>query len=611
MLSVKHDSDRMTNWVRVICGAIFALYIGVMGLHPVAAADKPLTDVQIGEANKPGTVMIQTIWTSTIAFRQPQQRWQALIAFAENQANLGLIQNTPRAKLLAAFDELLRHPLTYSIRGDKGIIMKVPAGESGSGFIVTPDGYIVTNAHVVANDETDLKKIMILQWQVNGLKDLFNKDFAEFRNLFKKAVGIEVPDDMIERFVNAEQQYYLQHMEIQNISRDVRVLMGIAIPGLPTLPTGVPADVRKQGEVTPGKDVAILKIEQNNLPTVPIGDDTSLSIGDHIVVLGFPGSADMEFMNQPKGVESTLTQGDLSARKTMPGGWSALQTSAEINHGNSGGPAFNDKGEVIGIATFGPDARGINFLVPMSIARQFLDELNVKPQQSKLSRLYQEGVSEFHTHHYKAALEKFKEVGDLSPGFPFVQDKITQSRLAIDQGLDRSWMPSRSYIAAAAGLLIVLSAVWFLMRRHSTPAEIAVPVPLAATAPIARIGSYQPGRGAATLPVAAAAVPALSFGSLQCTAGSVLGRRFEISKQGLWIGRDATKCQIVIADDNISKEHAWIVPVEEGVVVIDRGSTNGTFVNSVDSPKVSKVRLHHGDRIFIGKGIATFTYQSS
>jgi pSer/pThr/pTyr-binding forkhead associated (FHA) protein len=46
-------------------------------------------------------------------------------------------------------------------------------------------------------------------------------------------------------------------------------------------------------------------------------------------------------------------------------------------------------------------------------------------------------------------------------------------------------------------------------------------------------------------------------------------------------------------------------------VVIDRGSTNGTFINSPNSPKVSKMKLQNGDKIFIGKGAAVFTYLTS
>jgi pSer/pThr/pTyr-binding forkhead associated (FHA) protein len=98
---------------------------------------------------------------------------------------------------------------------------------------------------------------------------------------------------------------------------------------------------------------------------------------------------------------------------------------------------------------------------------------------------------------------------------------------------------------------------------------------------------------------------------LQCTTGAAAGKRFEITKQGLLIGRDSAKCQIVLPEDAVSKEHAWVVPVDEGVVLIDRGSTNGVFLNSLDSPKISKVTLHHGDKIYIGKGAASFTYLSS
>jgi len=64
----------------------------------------------------------------------------------------------------------------------------------------------------------------------------------------------------------------------------------------------------------------------------------------------------------------------------------------------------------------------------------------------------------------------------------------------------------------------------------------------------------------------------------------------------------------VLPDDTVSGEHAWIVPVEGSVVVIDKGSSNGTYVNSVDSPRVSKISLKNGDRIFIGKKGPVATY---
>lgn len=609
---------------RVKPAAVAALFFAATFHTAQAAAPKSLTHAEIAEANKPGTIMIVTDWTATITVGEQQILGQALVEFAQNQAKLGLVPNNPNAEFKAMFDELLNHPEHYLIPSRSEVIQQqVHALASGTGFIVTPDGYIVTNAHVVYEDRDSLLKTMVSDWQYNEMKPIFQQDFTNFKKDIISASGkvggaalqasiAQEIEDRENDFIRAELSYYVSNTKLQKVETQVFALMGVAIPGLPTQPRGTPCDVRKRGEVTPGKDVAILKIEQNNLPTVPVGDDSTLRVGDSIIVLGYPGAA--EINKSQMGVESTLTQGDLSARKGMPGGWQALQTSAEINHGNSGGPAFNDRGEVIGIATFGPveeGVRGINFLVPISVAKEFLNELNIKPQQSHLSALYQDGIASMTGSCYKGALEKFKEVSDLSPGFPFVQDKITQSRNAIDQGMDRCWMPSPIYIAGGvAVLLIILLAIFLLMRRKS-------PAPVPAFQP-AMAGGVPMGPGPTVIDVAPPRLPqelppgvGQSFGSVQGTSGAVAGKRFEVTKQGLLIGRDASKCQIVINEDAVSKEHAWIVPVDGSTVVIDRGSTNGTFVNSIDSPKVSKVRLQNGDKIFIGKGVASFTYYTS
>jgi class 3 adenylate cyclase len=103
-----------------------------------------------------------------------------------------------------------------------------------------------------------------------------------------------------------------------------------------------------------------------------------------------------------------------------------------------------------------------------------------------------------------------------------------------------------------------------------------------------------------------------SFGSVQVMAGSLAGQKFRITKAGLLVGTDRSKCQICVTEDAISREHAWIVPVDNRVVVIDRGSTNGTYLNSVDSPRLSKVVLQNGDRVYLGrKGSVVLTYFSS
>ena len=103
-----------------------------------------------------------------------------------------------------------------------------------------------------------------------------------------------------------------------------------------------------------------------------------------------------------------------------------------------------------------------------------------------------------------------------------------------------------------------------------------------------------------------------NYGTLHITAGALNGNRFPIPKAGLLIGRDSTKCAVVIGDDSVSKEHAWVVPLDNEIFIIDKSSANGTYLNSPDSPRISKVALKNGDRVFLGrKGATVMTYFAS
>ena len=552
-----------------------------------------LTDEQIASASKPATVVILTAWQGTVSFPKDtfsSQGMAAIQAYRRRQHQQGV---TEQAIMEAILQELARKPLQYFLPTEKWVHKDVTALARGSGFIITPDGYIVTNAHVILGDYPGFVEEQIVK---QGLNDLFLSDLKQFSD----ALSYELTPDMAESFRKAEYQYYLKYEKLGRVGTTITARMENAGP--------FPCDVRKIGQVG-GKDIAIIKIEQHDLPTVPMGDDTKLRTGSHVVVIGYPGAADIT-MGQPFEApgEATLTQGDISARRNLRAGWDAIQTSAEINHGNSGGPAFNDHGEVIGVATWLPptelQAKGINFLIPSSVASEFLNELNVKPQEGRLAKLYKEGLADFDAHRYKRALEKFQQVNNLNPAFPFVQKYITdaQAEISAGRGGGLTEVPLWAMVTLIVALGVAVAGGLYFMRQRA----------LYAGAGAARMATPTSEHIASGSPRAAAGtIPQHSFGSLQCTAGAAQGRRFVITKQGLLIGRDASKCQIVLPDDAISKEHAWVVPVEGGVVVIDRGSTNGVYLNSTESPRVNKVRLQHGDRIYIGKGVAVFTYLSS
>jgi serine protease Do len=123
----------------------------------------------------------------------------------------------------------------------------------------------------------------------------------------------------------------------------------------------------------PKTDVAILKIDANNLSPLTIGDSSKVEVGDVAIAVG-----------DPFGVGQTVTKGIISAKGR--GGLGIedyedfLQTDAPINPGNSGGALVNDRGELIGINTAiishgSGGSQGIGFAVPANLAREVMDQI--------------------------------------------------------------------------------------------------------------------------------------------------------------------------------------------------------------------------------------------
>lgn len=111
-------------------------------------------------------------------------------------------------------------------------------------------------------------------------------------------------------------------------------------------------------------DVAVLKIDAKNLPTVKIGDPNKLKVGEWVIAIG-----------SPFGLENTVTSGIVSAKsRALPGSNYVpfIQTDVPVNPGNSGGPLFNMKGEVVGINSqiFSRSGgyMGLSFAIPIDVA---------------------------------------------------------------------------------------------------------------------------------------------------------------------------------------------------------------------------------------------------
>ncbi|MEK7834403.1 MAG: trypsin-like peptidase domain-containing protein [Acidobacteriota bacterium] len=116
-------------------------------------------------------------------------------------------------------------------------------------------------------------------------------------------------------------------------------------------------------------DIALIKIEADELSTIAFGDSDAVRVGDSVIAIGNP----MEY-------EHSVTAGIVSAKGRKVYGDQPfedfIQTDAAINRGNSGGPLLNKSGEVIGVNTvIRVDSRGISFAVPSNVVRRVVEQL--------------------------------------------------------------------------------------------------------------------------------------------------------------------------------------------------------------------------------------------
>jgi len=116
------------------------------------------------------------------------------------------------------------------------------------------------------------------------------------------------------------------------------------------------------------RDLAIVKVVGVDLPVLELGNSDSLTVGEPVVAVG-----------SPLGLEATVTAGIISAVRDNGDDFKILQTDAAVNHGNSGGPLVNNKGQAIGVVSSivrSDSAQGLNFAIPINYVHGLSNNLH-------------------------------------------------------------------------------------------------------------------------------------------------------------------------------------------------------------------------------------------
>ncbi len=249
--------------------------LALLGVRPAMAAELP-DFTKLVEDVGPSVVNISTVRKADANFGSP-------------------LEGHPGAEQIPEF---FRH-----FFGDQfGPYGGQPTQSMGSGFIISPDGYILTNNHVVEGADEVIIRLL------------------DRRELTAEVVGVDTKTDL-----------------------------------------------------------ALLKVEGQDLPVAPIGNSENLKVGEWVIAIG-----------SPFGFDYTVTSGIVSAKgRSLPSENYVpfIQTDVAINPGNSGGPLFNLDGKVVGINsqiyTRSGGFMGVSFAIPIDVAMDVVSQLKEKGYVSR------------------------------------------------------------------------------------------------------------------------------------------------------------------------------------------------------------------------------------
>jgi hypothetical protein len=209
-------------------------------------------------------------------------------------------------------------------------------------------------------------------------------------------------------------------------------------------PIVAPLEIVAKGEPMPGKDVAILRVSEGDFDPIdraiclPLGDSDEVLAGTRVQAMGFPGIAFNEQIMDPAAAYRVSAQdGQVANTKRMTGGYDAIEMTADINHGDSGGPVVNvADGLVIGLNVGAASAQshGHTLAVPVNVAREMLADLKITLDPGPATALWVRALQQYDA-------RQFDEAADTLARLVRLQAKWTELDGTPRPGVPGKWAP--------------------------------------------------------------------------------------------------------------------------------------------------------------------------
>jgi serine protease Do len=329
-------------------------------------------------------------------------------------------------------------------------VTPTPYRETGTGWFVDAAGWLVTNGHVVAAGHRP-SSALLRERGAQAIRETCPESSAG-------ASAVPMPEPSIT----------------------------VLLPnGFKLAATVVKHSLPVAGEAMSGQDLALLRLEASDMPTLSLGDSVSLQIGDRIHIVGFPGVVlGHELLNATAKMEVSVTSGAVSGFRQDRTNQPVIQTDAPAAWGNSGGPALNEGGEVVGVLTFvtaASDAerspvQGFNFIIPSAAVSKFLEGTAVSRRNpGRFNAAWHAGLRHYFLGNYRRARADLAEANRLLPELSDVRRVIADNEA---RQARQPWLPWRMIavamlIASGAGYAALAARHWRRNQFRISPSEVA------------------------------------------------------------------------------------------------------------------------------------------
>ena len=358
-----------------------------------------------------------------------------------------------------------------------------PHRATGTGWFVGPDGWLVTNAHVVS----------LVHQPPPGL----TKEMAE-QAVRTACVPALLAKQGLKPGDRPDVDDQLARETIVTVLPTARVRLEPVVSvvltnGLKRIAMVTKYNPPVVGEAMSGRALALLRIEAADMPTIRLGDSAAAKLGDKIHIIGFPGVvASHELLNQSARFEASVTTGAISGFKQDRANQPVIQVDASAAAGVSGAPAVDHAGVVLGMLTLpagdrGAAVQGFNFIIPSAAVRDFLaDTPAARPAPSRFNTAWHAGLHEFFAGNYSKATRHFTEANRLLPELPDVLRIVAENREREKTLPLLPWgrVGAGMIVASVAGFGWLFYSGWRRNRFRIRPSEVARLLELSTDPPV-------------------------------------------------------------------------------------------------------------------------------